>query len=151
MPFYNYIPTYEPSNYVKGTITNTGHSNKYYYSINPLNDVGLCLINTPAMESGEAQQTWVLLPPTTITDNDNDTVDLPIGYTVTIINNTIDINKVNVYVTGNTNALHNVVIIDSNRNSNYYCGIYGTTSNDTFIFTGTYNGVAYWRQLRDTQ
>ena len=160
IPFYNYTPIYNPSNWIKGNIINTGHTNKYYYKIDVQNDRGICVVNYPPTNtSGSVQDAWILLPSQVIDDgNGNVGYYLPIGYTVTIINHTfLAANKCNLYVTGDASQKNGVVIIDSDRNSNYYCNLSGTQSSDTYIYMGTYVNSStglntmFWQALHNTQ
>lgn len=160
IPFYNYTPIFNPNNWTNGTIINTGHTNKYYYKIDVQNDRGLCVVNYPPTNtSGRVQDAWVLLPNQVIDDgNGNVGYYLPIGYTVTIINHTfLSALKCNLYVTGDAAQKNEVVIIDSDRNYNYYCDLSGTQSSDTYIYMGHYTNSStglntmYWQALHNTQ
>lgn len=160
IPFYNYTPIYNPSNWTKGNIINTGHTNKYYYKIDVQNDRGMCVVNYPPIStSGRVQDAWILLPNQVIDDgNGNVGYYLPIGYTVTIINHTfLAANKCNLYVTGDAAQKNEVVIIDSDRNYNYYCDLSGTQSSDTYIYMGYYTNsitglnTMFWQALHNTQ
>lgn len=160
IPFYNYTPIFNPSNWTKGSIINTGHTNKYYYKIDVQNDRGICVVNYPPTNtSGSVQDAWLLLPNQVIDDgNGNVGYYLPIGYTVTIINHTfLAANKCNLYVTGDAAQKNEVVIIDSDRNYNYYCDLSGTQSSDTYIYMGTYTNSStglntmFWQALHNTQ
>ena len=154
MPFYNYTPMFSPESALKGGYTyqyvyNISQS-RYAYKINPVEDVGICMINMPAYDTGGTiQETWIILPKTTFT-YDGVNTNLPAGYTITIINNTIDDNAANVYVVPDTNSYHSGYIIDSNRDKNYYATLNNNQaqSNSTFIYTG-YGNI--WREMDDTQ
>ena len=160
IPFYNYTPIFNPNNWIKGNIINTGHTNKYYYKIDVQNDRGLCVVNYPPTDtSGRVQDAWVLLPNQVIDDgNGNVGYYLPIGYTITIINHTfLSALKCNLYVTGDASQKNEVVIIDSDRNYNYYCDLSGTQSSDTYIYMGHYTNSStglntmFWQALHNTQ
>lgn len=160
IPFYNYTPIFNPSNWIKGNIINTGNTNKYYYKIDVQNDRGICVVNYPPTDtSGRVQDAWILLPNQIIDDgNGNVGYYLPIGYTITIINHTfLAANKCNLYVTGDASQKNEVVIIDSDRNYNYYCDLSGTQSSDTYIYMGTYTNsitglnTMFWQALHNTQ
>lgn len=160
IPFYNYTPIFNPNNWINGNIINTGHTNKYYYKIDVQNDRGLCVVNYPPTNtSGRVQDAWVLLPNQVIDDgNGNVGYYLPIGYTITIINHTfLSALKCNLYVTGDASQKNEVVIIDSDRNYNYYCDLSGTQSSDTYIYMGTYTNSStglntmFWQALHNTQ
>lgn len=160
IPFYNYTPIFNPSNWIKGSIINTGNTNKYYYKIDVQNDRGMCVVNYPPTDtSGRVQDAWILLPSQVIDDgNGNVGYYLPIGYTVTIINHTfLSALKCNLYVTGDAAQKNEVVIIDSDRNYNYYCDLSGTQSSDTYIYMGHYTNSStgintmFWQALHNTQ
>lgn len=160
LPFYNYVPTFNPSTWANGTIINTGHTNKYYYTIDVQRDRGICVVDYPPLNSsGNVQDAWILLPNTAIDDgNGNVGYYLPVGYQLTIINHTfLSGYKCNLYVSGNATQKNEVIIIDSNRNTNYYCNLSGTKSSDTYIYMGSYTNSStglrtmYWQSLHDTQ
>ena len=147
VPFHNYEPLFRPSYYERQYISNTRET-KYVYRIDPINDVGMCFIEDPAFDdSGNKQETWILLPPSTFT-YEGTNVNLPTGYKVIIINNTLGNFQANVYVTPYVTSYQTGIIYDGNRDKNYYVGINDTVTSSTFIYTG-YNGV--WRQLEDSQ
>lgn len=160
LPFYNYIPIFNPSIWTNGNIINTGHTSKYYYTINVQKDRGICVLDYPPFnESGVKQDAWILLP-SEVMDDGNGSVGyyLPVGYQLTIINHTfITSDKCNLYVSGNATQKNQVVIIDSNRNTNYYANLSGSQSSDTYIYMGKYynseTGIntMYWQSMHDTQ
>lgn len=157
MPFHNIVPMFKPASYKNGSIINTGSKGKFFYKINPFNDRGICYVELPAMDdSGNFQESWILLPSSNQTYNGNN-IELPIGYTVTIINGTSMTEEKNVYVSGNVSTLHGCKIIDANQNENYYCSLNGTQSRDTYIFVGSYadgsitGNVDFWIAMHDTQ
>lgn len=155
MPFYNYTPLFDPSSAFKGGYTSQYISNigqtKYAYKINPVEDVGICMVNMPAYNSGGTkQETWIILPKTTFTYNGVNT-NLPAGYSITIVNNTIGANAANVYVVPDTSSYHSGRIIDSNRDVyDDYVALNDdqAQSNATFIYTGYNND---WREMDDSQ
>lgn len=156
MPFHNIIPMFNPT-FETGTIVNTGATGKYLYKIDPFNDRGICYVDWPAIDgSGNYQESWILLPPDQLTYNGN-TIGLPVGYTVTIINGTSMIEKRNVFVSGNVSTLHGCKIIDANQNANYYCSLNGEQSRDTYIYVGSFydssigTNCDYWIAMHDTQ
>lgn len=160
LPFYNYTPIFNPSIWTNGNIINTGHTNKYYYTINVQEDRGICVVDYPPFnESGVKQDAWILLP-SEVMDDGNGSMGyyLPVGYQLTIINHTfITSEKCNLYVSGNATQKNQVVIIDSNRNTNYYANLSGRQSSDTYIYMGKYynseTGIntMYWQSMHDTQ
>lgn len=160
VPFYNYVPTFSPNNWTNGNIVNTGHTNKYYYTIDVQRDRGICIVDyPPTNEQLQNQDAWILLPNTVMDDgNGNIGHYLPAGYTITIINHTfLSGSKCKLYVSGDASQKNEVVIIDSNRNTNYYANLSGTKSSDTYIYIGKfYNNstginTMYWQSLHDTQ
>lgn len=160
LPFYNYIPIFNPSIWTNGNIINTGHTKKYYYTINVQKDRGICVVDYPPFnESGVKQDAWILLP-SEVMDDGNGSMGyyLPVGYQLTIINHTfITSEKCNLYVSGNATQKNQVVIIDSNRNTNFYANLSGSQSSDTYIYMGKYynseTGIntMYWQSMHDTQ
>ena len=160
LPFYNYVPIFNPSTWSNGTIINTGHTNKYFYTIDVQRDRGICVVDFPPLNSSNnVQDAWILLP-NEVMDDGNGTIgyNLPIGYTITIINHTfLSDNKCNLYVSGDAYQKNEVIIIDSNRNTNYYCNLSGTKSSDTYIYMGRYTNSStgintmYWQAMHDTQ
>lgn len=160
LPFYNYVPIFNPGNWTNGTIINTGHTRKYYYTIDVQRDRGICVLNdAPLDTSGNVQDAWILLPNQVIEDgNGNIGYYLPVGYQLTIINHTFLSGHIcNLFVSGDATQKNAVVIVDSNRNTNYYCNLSGSKSSDTYIYMGTYinssTGIntMYWQSLHDTQ
>ena len=154
MPFYNYTPLFDPSSAFKGGYTSQYISNvrltRYAYKINPVEDVGICMVTMPATDTGGTkQETWIILPKTTFTYNGVNT-NLPAGYSITIVNNTIDGNAANVYVVPDTSSYQSGYIIDANRDKNYYVALNDdqAQSNSTFIYTG-YGDI--WREMDDSQ
>lgn len=160
IPFYNYVPTFKPSTWTNGNIINTGHTNKYYYTIDVYKDRGICVVDYPPLDSSNRKQdAWILLPNDLI-DDGNGSVGyyLPVGYQITIINHTfLSGEKCNLYVSGYATQKNEVVIIDSNRNINYYANLSGDKSSDTYIYMGRYynssSGIntTYWQAMHDTQ
>ena len=151
MPFYNYIPLYNvgTTTYIfeQQTIGNI-NAVKYAFQIDAQRDSGICHVSGRAMDGdGNYQDSWVILPAETFTDAEGDTVSLPVGYTVTIINDSGG----SVYVCPYSTNEHGVKIVDSNRNENYYCEINGRQTNDTYIYTGSYSDGRHWRAMADTQ
>lgn len=157
IPFYNYVPIFNPNNWTKGTIINTGQTNKYYYTIDVQRDRGVCVVDYPPTNNQD--DAWILLPNTTIDDgNGNVGYYLPVGYQLTIINHTfLSGYRCNLYVSGNASQKNEVVIVDSHRNTNYFCNLSGTQSSDTYIYMGSYTNSStgimkqYWQAMHDTQ
>ena len=88
------------------------------------------------------------MPSSTFTDADGDTATLPVGYTITIINWT----QTNIYVVPYSSSYHGAVIVDANRNNNYYAELNGVQSRDTYIYVGNWAGLgATWQSMHDTQ
>lgn len=153
-PFYNYTPMFQvgtgttPYLYTYQNIGNINAS-KWAFRIDAQRDSGICYVIGRAMDSDNYQDSWIVLPPETFTDADGDTVGLPVGYTVTIINDSGG----PLYVVPYSNTEHGVIVVDSNRNDNYYCELNGdlSMSNDTYIYIGSYAGGRHWRALHDTQ
>lgn len=151
LPFHNYTPMYSPSQYTSQFITNESVT-RYAYKINPIDDVGICLLDYPARDSGgTVQETWIILPKSVIRYDGQD-VHLPIGYTITIINNMFDNTNVRVCVAPDSFGYHKNLIIDANLDRNYYVTLNRDTaqSNTTFIYCGTYQDGYIWRSLYDT-
>lgn len=154
MPFYNFTPMFQvgvgttPYLFIYQYIANIS-ANKYAFQINAQRDSGICYVRGQAVDSNNnAQESWVILPPETFTDtNTGYTASLPIGYTVTIINDSGG----PLYVVPSTYTEHSVKIVDSNQNDNWYCSLNGTMTDDTYIYIGSYAGGRHWRALHDTQ
>lgn len=154
LPFYNYTPVFSvgtgttpylfTSQYI-GNISET----KYAFVIDAYRDRGLCLVVSGYLDSNFSQvESWIVLPPTTFTDSDGDTASLPVGYTVTVINWT----ETNIYVVPYSSSNHGAVIVDANRNNNWFSDLSGVQSSDTFVYIGNWAGLgATWRQMHDTQ
>lgn len=154
-PFYNYTPMFQvgsgssPYLYTYQYIGNINAS-RWAFRIDAQRDSGICYVIGRAMDSEfNYQESWIVLPPETFIDSDGDSVGLPVGYTVTIINDSGG----NVYVVPYSSTEHGVIIVDSNRNDNYYCELNAdlSMSNDTYIYIGSYAGGRHWRALHDTQ
>lgn len=154
LPFYNYIPTFNvgvgttPYLFTAQYIKNISE-NKYAFQIDPCRDSGICVVQSGYIDTNFNQQdSWIILPPATFTDADGDTASLPIGYQVTIINWT----SVNIYVVPYSSSNHGAVIVDANRNNNYYAELNGVQSRDTYIYVGTWAGLGEtWLAMHDTQ
>ena len=153
-PFHNITPMFSPKFGIETeTIINTGATGKHTYKIDPFNDCGICYMDFPAFgTNGEEQESWILLPSSIQTYNGK-TINLPSGYTVTIINDTG--NKV--YVTGNVSFYHGCKIIDANNNENYICSLNGSQRRDTYIYVGSFadssniGNIDRWIAIHDTQ
>lgn len=153
LPFYNYTPIFlvgvgtAPYLFSSQFIANI-NGTRYAYQIDALRDCGICYVADSARDGGgSVQESWVILPPETFTDEDGDTVSLPVGYCLTVVNDTPG----NVFVCPFSSSEHAVKIVDSNRNENYYCELNGRQSNDTYIYLGSYADGRNWRALHDTQ
>ena len=157
IPFHNITPMFSPQFGTETeTITNTGATGKYTYKIDPFNDCGICYLSIGPIDANlNEQEAWILLPSSDQTYKGQNVV-LPIGYTITVINDT----SKNVFVTGNVSFKHGCKIIDANRNENYYCSLNGSQSRDTYIYVGSFVGyedgksignVDRWIAIHDTQ
>lgn len=154
MPFYNFVPTFHvgvgttPYLFTSQYIENISE-NKYAFKIDPYRDRGICIVESGYMDSnGNQQESWIILPPVTFTDNDGEIASLPVGYQITIINWT----STNIYVVPYSSSNHGAVVVDANRNNNYYCDLNGSMSRDTYIFVGSYAGLGtVWLSMHDTQ
>ena len=114
------------------------------------------IINSPAYDSSlNKQETWVMLPPLNFSGEGGSNNQLPVGYTITIINNTFGDNAANVYVVPSVSSQSTGMIIDSHRDTQYYSSINGNQTCDTYIYVGTWsngtNNIMYWRSIHDTQ
>ena len=148
LPFYNYTPIYTPT-FTEQNIMQTGET-KWTYAIDPTADNGICLINEPPFNDNNApQEGWILLPPRYFTDADGDNVQLPLGYTVVILNTTYMMssaeNRKTMYVTGNVQQANACKIYGHTGNSlTQYALMGGSTlqqqNNEvstTFVYVGT--------------
>lgn len=151
LPLYNYTPLFSPSwSETTQYITNVQMS-RFMYKIDPINDNGICMIHHGAMSSGGTyQESWVILPRGEFT-YEGTNASLPVGYTVTIVNNTYGSVAVDVYVTCDTTSANKGYIIDARRDRNLYCSLNSNPSNTTFIYLGYIDGVDLWREMDDTQ
>ena len=151
LPLYNYTPLFSPSwSETTQYITNVQMS-RFMYKIDPINDNGICMIHHGAMNSGGTyQESWVILPRGEFT-YEGTNASLPVGYTVTIVNNTYGNMAVDVYVTCDTTSANKGYIIDARRDRNLYCSLNSNPSNTTFIYLGYIDGVDLWREMDDTQ
>ena len=152
LPAYNYTPIFNvgvgtsPYLFTSQFIANI-NATRYAFRVDAQRDCGVCFVADYARDGGgNEQESWIILPPETFTDEDGDTVSLPVGYTVTVVNDCGG----NVFVCPYSTSEHGVKIVDGNRNENYYSQLNGRQSSDTFIYMGNYAG-RNWRQLHDTQ
>ncbi|MBR1526582.1 MAG: hypothetical protein IJ640_07980, partial [Prevotella sp.] len=155
LPFYNYTPIVHigtgttPYLFTSQYIGNIAQT-KYAFRIDPYRDRGICVVEAGYFDinANNEQDSWVVLPSTMFTDADGENAPLPIGYQVTIINWT----SVNIYVVPYSSSNHGAVIIDANRNNNYYAELNGVQSRDTYIYVGTWAGLGEtWLSIHDTQ
>ena len=154
LPFYNYTPTFSvgtgttPYLFTSQTVGNISET-KYAFRIDPYRDRGICLVVSGYLDTNMNEQpSWVVLPSSTFTDADGDTVTLPVGYTITVINWT----QTNIYVVPYSSSNHGAVIVDANRNNNYYAELNSTQSRDTYIYVGNWAGLGdTWQSMHDTQ
>ena len=158
LPMYNYKPMtlILGSEFDYGTVTNTGDKT-YFYNINPITDVGILWMQTPC--SG-ASNCMFVLPPSTF-KYEGKTVNLPIGYTVTIANHQVGFSsKSNVFVTPSVNTRYHGFIVDDNDQENYFCALNSSAGHmDTYVYLGVWskniNGTSYqcpfWMTWKDTQ
>ena len=150
IPVNNYTPVFVVGDIGRPyaqTYINKISQTKYAYQIDPVNDCGMCLVNTAYNSLDQKQDSWILLPPTSWTDSSNVSHTLPIGYTVHIVNNSTSGDRHNVYVT----SQDIVNLIDDNFNNNTYYRINNdsgetASANDEYVWTGL-----FWRAMRDTQ
>jgi len=112
---------------------------KYAYKLNPVTDIGICFALCAVNSSNVKQESWIILPSDSYTDENGETSNLPFGYSITIINDSISPNNVDICVApGNQYGL----IYDDNRQSNSYSILSSAGKcSDTFIYMG--NNV--WR------
>ena len=126
-------------------LLNKTNQYRWAYQLQPLTDVGICFAVAAHTTTNIKQPAWVILPNSTFTNDRGETCSLPLGYSITIINESIGSDSVTVYVVPPTS---DGIIYDDNRNDNNYCELSGAGKcSDTFIYMG--NNV--WRQLKDTQ
>lgn len=154
LPFYNYTPTFSvgsgtsPYLFTSQTVGNISET-KYAFVVNPYRDRGICIVTSGYIDSSFNEcESWIVLPPTRFTDADGETASLPTGYTITVINWT----QTNIYVVPYSNSNHGAVIVDANRNNNYYADLNGVQSRDTYIYVGNWAGLGdTWLSMHDTQ
>lgn len=134
LPFYNYIPTTSSFNYTQRYLTNMD-ATKYAHFIDVSEDVGILLVDMPAVDSnGNHQETWFVLPNSSI-KVDNTYYALPIGYMVKIINAQTN---ANVYVTVDATSKGNGIIYTSESAKANYLKLTGNNSMKTFMYIGGY-------------
>ena len=158
LPMYNFTPTtlISGDKFDYGTVTNTGDLT-YFYNINPITDVGILWMKSPV--SG-ASNCMFVLPPSTFKYN-GETVDLPIGYTVTIANHQVGYSsKSNVFVTPSVSTRYHGFMVDDNDQENYFCALNSSNGHmDKYVYLGimpkTIDGISYqcpfWIAFKDTQ
>ena len=151
VPFYNFCPMFDVGTgdnvYTYQHVSNI-NDERWAFAINPIEHRGICYVTYHATdENHNTQESWIILPFDSFRDSDGDWVSLPVGYMVTVINDSGG----SVFVTPEATSSHHAKIVDANRNENWYSEINGTQSNDTFIYVGTFSGVSTWRQMHDTQ
>ncbi len=158
-PFYNFTPVFKPSSFANTKIVNDGNSySRYAYKIKPLSDCGICYIDYPAMDDYlNKQETWILLPPSTFTGEDGKQYQLPVGYTVQVINGGFDYNKFNVFVSADVEKSHQAVFIDGHRDKNWRVVLNGNVHWEKFVYMGSYyssdcnTNQDIWMTLLDAQ
>ena len=144
IPMSNYTPSYSVGNDRQYTRTYIPKASayKYAYQINPVNDVGICVADQAFDGNNNKVDSWIILPETSWTDDNNITHSLPVGYTVHVINNSTSASKHNVFVTSinpmyddSINEIRTSYDLDSTQGYN-----------DKYVWMGV-----YWRAMRDTQ
>lgn len=139
LPFHNYTPTFGVGDrnrpYVRGNITNIGET-KYYYQIDPLNDYGVCIVSNAAPQAGET--VYILLPPISwkVTD-DGVNHFLPIGYTITIVNNLPSNQNTSIIICPSTTTYRGGRIVDSDGRLYYSLSISGSSFDEPWKNTIT--------------
>lgn len=139
-PFYNYTPTFQPSKFMMTRIKNTPlQSNNYAYKINPLSDCGICYVKTPAVDNNSrTQETWILLPSSAFTGNDGQIHNLPIGYTMIVINGGIDNNKFEIQVSADVNNSYQAAFLEDNEIKSWSVLLDRNGRYKQFIYMGSY-------------
>ena len=108
---------------------------KYAHFIDVSEDVGIMLVDMPAVDSnGNHQETWFVLPNSSI-KVDSTYYALPVGYMVKIINAQT---RANVYVTVDAANKGNGVIYTSESAKVNYLKLTGDNSMKTFMYIGGY-------------
>lgn len=140
-PFYNFTPMYKPTNPTATTkIVNDGNSySRYAYKINPLKDTGICYMESAFMDSSlNYVESWILLPPSYWYDEEGTLHQLPVGYTVEVINGGFGNSKFNAYVSADVSKSHQAVFIDGHRDKNWKVSLNGEVHWEKFVFVGSY-------------
>lgn len=146
LPFYNYIPVTSSFTYKYQTITNIGGS-RWTHVINPREDIGILLCDTPAIDTNaNYQETWFVLPSSSVKVGSTYYV-LPVGYVVKIINNTQG--RANVYVTPDAASKGGGVIYTAENSKVNSLKLSGDNSMKTFMYIGGYGSEsgATWRVI----
>lgn len=122
---------------------------KYGFVVDPVRDCGICIVTSGYIDTNfNQQESWIVLPPPTFYDDNGDLCGLPTGYTITVINWT----STNIYVAPYSSSYHGAVIIDANRNNNWFADLNDVQSRDTYIFVGNWAGLGNtWLSIHDTQ
>lgn len=134
LPFYNYVPTTSSFNYTSQYVKNIG-ATKYAHCIDVSEDVGILLVEMPALnDDGNYQETWFVLPESNVKIGGT-YYALPIGYVVKIINAQT---RANVYVTVNTTSKGVGVIYTNESSKTTSLRLSGDNSMKTFMYIGGY-------------
>lgn len=134
LPFYNYIPTTSSFTYTSQYVKNIG-ATKYAHCIDVSEDVGILLVDMPALnDDGNYQETWFVLPESNVKIGGT-YYALPIGYVVKIINAQT---RANVYVTVNTSSKGVGVIYTNESSKTTSLRLSGDNSMKTFMYIGGY-------------
>ena len=158
-PFYNYTPTFIPTNGVLTKIVNDGNSySRYAYKIDPLKDNGICYLESGFMDSsGQFVESWILLPPSFWYDESGQGHQLPVGYTVCVINGGFGSYKFNAYVSADVDKSHQAVFIDGHRDKNWKVSLNNEVHWEKFMYVGSYyssdcgDNQDIWMTLGDAQ
>lgn len=134
LPFYNYVPTTSSFTYTSQYVKNIG-ATKYAHCIDVSEDVGILLVDMPALnDDGNYQETWFVLPESNVKIGGT-YYALPIGYVVKIINAQT---RANVYVTVNTSSKGVGVIYTNESSKTTSLRLSGDNSMKTFMYIGGY-------------
>ena len=158
LSIFDYTPIYKFSTNetVQKKVTNMNET-KYVFEIDPKKHRGL-IIPSNIINSNDGNELYILLPKNRIY-YENYSVPLTPGYTIRI--SSCLANK-NIYVTPNSDGLHHGIIIDDNKDENYFTSINSSNGHtDTYIFLGSEKEIVdgvptglyidRWLSMKDTQ
>ena len=155
LSIFDYTPIYKfgTTETVQKKVTNMNET-KYVFEIDPKKHRGLIIPNN-INNSNDGNELYILLPKNRIY-YESYSVPLTPGYTIRI--SSCLANK-NIYVTPNSDGYHHGIIIDDNKDENYFTNLNSSNGHtDTYIFLGSEPDknssglyIDRWLSIKDTQ